>query len=185
MKIDAFVGIPSNATSMAVTTFVGQNMGAKQYRRAERGMYVTLAMTAAVTVVMMIPISVFAGTMTALFNKDPQVLEYGIRFVRIMVPFYIFCCLFNTYAGTLRGAGDATAPMIITLFSFVAFRQVYLFVISRTVGTATAIALGYPAGWAMAAALFVIYYAVRGKRVMGHMGKMGGSSQKSQALEHN
>ncbi|MGM9522454.1 MAG: MATE family efflux transporter [Oscillospiraceae bacterium] len=165
-KIDIFLGVPANATSMAVTTFVGQNVGAKEYKRAERGLYVSIGLTVAVTLVIMVPLMIFARPLTALFNSDEEVLYYGVKFVRVMMPFYVLCCVFNNYAGALRGAGDAAATMTILLFSFVLFRQLYLYIISHTVGTAMAIALGYPVGWLMAAILLAVYYTVRGRKTL-------------------
>ena len=162
-KLDAFLGLPAQATSMAVTTFSGQNMGAGKYKRVARGLYVTLGITVGITVVLMVPLMIFAQPLTALFNSDPDVLYYGVMFVRLMIPFYLFLCVFNTYAGVLRGTGDATAPMLLLLGSFVVFRQIYLIIIDNLIGTPQAIAFGYPAGWIMAAASLFAYYMLRGR----------------------
>ena len=62
------------------------------------------------------------------------------------------------YSGALRGAGDTKATMFIMLFSFVVFRQIYLFIVSRLGAAAGVIALGYPMGWMMCSALLLIYY---------------------------
>lgn len=64
----------------------------------------------------------------------------------------------QVYSGALRGAGDAKNTMYIMLFSFVVFRQIYLFIVSRMGATAGVIALGYPMGWMMCSALLLIYY---------------------------
>ena len=169
-KLDAFLGLPAQATSMAVTTFAGQNMGAGKYKRVEQGLYITLAITAGITVVLMVPLMIFAEPLTALFNQEAEVLRYGVMFVRLMIPFYLFLCVFNTYAGVLRGTGDATAPMLLLLGSFVVFRQIYLAIVDRFIGTPQAIALGYPAGWILAAIALFAYYMLHGRHRIRHRG---------------
>ena len=78
--------------------------------------------------------------------------------LRLLTPFYVLCCFNQIYAGALRGAGDSKAPMAIMLISFVAFRQAYLFVMSRILNEIVPIALGYPAGWLLCSTLSAIYY---------------------------
>lgn len=63
-----------------------------------------------------------------LFTSDEEVIAYGVRFITIISPFYMACCFNQIYAGALRGVGNAKIPMFIMLFSFVLFRQIYLFV---------------------------------------------------------
>ena len=95
----------------------------------------------------------------ALFNKEPAVIEVGTLLLRYITPFYILCTVNQVYAGALRGAGNSRAPMIIMLSSFVVFRQIYLFIISRLLpGNFLAVAMGYPAGWLLCSAATFIYF---------------------------
>ena len=75
-----------------------------------------------------------------------------------LTPFYVLCCFNQIYAGALRGAGNSRAPMIIMLVSFVAFRQLYLFVMSRICNEIIPIAMSYPAGWLLCSTITTIYY---------------------------
>ena len=106
----------------------------------------------------MIPLMVFASPLVKLFNNEAEVLYYGTMFLRILSPFYMLCCLNQIYASTLRGLGDTKAPMFIMLGSFVVFRQIYLFTVSRVFGTLLPVAFGYPAGWLMCSLIITIYY---------------------------
>ena len=93
-----------------------------------------------------------------LFSPEEDVVAYGVRFIRIVTPFYLTICFNQIYAGALRGIGDATAPTVIMLCSFVVFRQIYLFV-TRLLGFGfVAVALAYPMGWIMCSTLLVIRY---------------------------
>ena len=76
----------------------------------------------------------------------------------MMSPFYIMCAINNIYAGVLRGAGCSLPPMIIMLSSFVAFRQIYLYVFSHLTHSFYGVALAYPMGWILCSTLLLIYY---------------------------
>lgn len=157
-KIDAFMMLPMQSVSMAATTFVGQNLGAGEMKRAKKGTHASIFLSICITVAIMIPLLIFAPFMVSLFNGDVEVLRYGTLFVRMLSPFYVMCCINQIYAGSLRGAGDSRAPMVIMLCCFVFFRQVYLFVTSRVFGTIHWVAFGYPAGWILCSLIISIYY---------------------------
>lgn len=157
-KLDALAMLPMQSLSLALTTFVGQNLGAGDLKRAKSGPKYGLIMGFIVTLMILVPMMVFAPQLTALFNDDKEVIEFGTLFVRLCSPFYVAFVINQVYSGALRGAGDTKNTMYIMLFSFVAFRQLYLFIVSRLGATAGVIALGYPMGWMMCSALLLIYY---------------------------
>ncbi|MBQ7720703.1 MAG: MATE family efflux transporter [Clostridia bacterium] len=158
-KIDQILFLPMQSISLASTTFVGQNLGKKQVERARRGANISLMMAAVSTVVIMIPVMLFAPKFVAFFNSKPEVVEYGAMLLRAISPFYVLCCVNQVYSGALRGAGDSRAPMIIMLLSFVVFRQIYLFVMSNFIANELIpIAMGYPAGWLVCSTITFIYY---------------------------
>lgn len=157
-KIDQFVLLPMQSLSLSTTTFVGQNIGAGYVDRAKRGTGRAVVIALISTAVLAVPLRLFAGPLISLFNTDPEVIRYGTLFVRMISPFYGVCVICQIYGGTLRGAGDARAPMIIMLASFVVFRQIYLFVTSKLIGTLLPVVFGYPVGWVVCAVVICIYY---------------------------
>ena len=167
-KIDAFVLIPVQSISMSSTTFVGQNWGAKQPERAREGVHTAIWMSILSTAVLGLAVFILARPLMTLFSPEEDVIEYGIRFIHIVTPFYIAICFNQIYAGALRGVGDATAPTVIMLISFVAFRQVYLAVTKAMGAGFLAVALAYPVGWILCSTLLVIRYSrsvlVRGEK---------------------
>ena len=160
-KIDAFVLIPVQSISMSSTTFVGQNWGAKQPERAREGVRTAIWMSILSTAVLGLAVFILARPLMTLFSPEEDVIEYGIRFIHIVTPFYIAICFNQIYAGALRGVGDATAPTVIMLISFVAFRQVYLAVTKAMGAGFLAVALAYPVGWILCSTLLVIRYSRR------------------------
>ena len=107
---------------------------------------------------MMVPIMVFAPYIVGFLNSKAEVVTNGTLFLRVLTPFYLLSCLNQIYAGALRGAGNSKAPMIIMLTSFVAFRQLYLYVTARICNEIIPIAMSYPAGWLLCSLLTAIYY---------------------------
>lgn len=158
-KIDQLVMLPMQAISLASTTFVGQNLGSNQVDRAKRGVRVSLMLSFATTAAISVVVILLAPNLVQIFNQDPEVIAYGGRFLRVLTPFYILCCMNQILAGALRGAGNSKAPMVIMLLSFVLFRQCYLFVMSNFISnTIIPIAMGYPAGWLVCSTLEFVYY---------------------------
>ena len=163
VKIDHFSIIPLDSISMSITTFVGQNLGTKDVKRAEKGTKYAVILAVALTVAISLPVLIFAPQLIMLFNKEAEVVSYGAFLLRFMTPFYSLVAIGAVIAGALCGSGDTKFPTAIRLFSFVVFRQVYLFLVTQFTDSFTAVALGYPLGWIMSAVLVGIYY-LRKKR---------------------
>lgn len=158
-KIDQFVMLPMQAVSLASTTFVGQNIGGRDIPRAEKGVRTSIGISFSVTTVLATLLMIFARPLLMLFTDEPAVLDYGELFIRTNTFFLPITCMNQIYAGALRGAGDSRAPMIMMLSSYVLFRQIYLFAVSRSFpGNPQAVSLGYPLGWLLCSTLMTIYY---------------------------
>jgi Na+-driven multidrug efflux pump len=128
--------------------------------RAEKGIRTAVILSMVVTGTLITLVCIFCVPLIKIFNADPAVLEYGKTFIRMISPFYLIICFNQIYAGALRGAGDAKTPMIIMLFSFVLFRQMYLAIGTQfpALNNPWFVGLGYPAGWAMCSTLQLLYY---------------------------
>ena len=167
-KLDMFLMVPVMALAQASTTFVGQNWGARRLERAKRGVRYGVLMAMACLVTMAALVLLFAEPLLHLITRNPAEIAYGIRFIRIITPFYITICFNQMYAGALRGIGSAKTPMIIFLGSFVAFRQAYLFLVNllvngRVIGNLSdahffLMSLAFPMGWMLASTLLIIFY---------------------------
>lgn len=164
-KLDQFIMLPMQSTAMAATTFVSQNIGANQPERAHRGTWYTIMLSVGVTFFIALGLVLFAEPAVRLFSQDASVIEYGVLFLRANTFFLLFNCVNHTLAGALRGRGDSRGPMIIMLLSFVAIRQVYLFVVTRFIAnTPFLVGFGYPVGWMCCCAIEVTYYFLHWKK---------------------
>ena len=159
-KVDQLLFLPMQSISLASTTFVGQNLGRNQAERARQGVKISLLLAMGFTAVLTVPVVLFAQPIVTFFIKDstPEALSFGTLFLQWLSPFYLLCCFNQIYSGALRGAGNSRAPMIIMLSSFVAFRQVYLFVMAMVCNEILPIAMSYPAGWLVCSILTAAYY---------------------------
>ena len=150
-KIDHLLILPMQSISLAASTFVGQNLGKGDVKRTKAGIKTANIMALVSTVVLLIPVLIFAPALVRFFNPREEVVEIGAMFLRIISPFYLCCAVNQIQCSSLRGAGKAKTVMIMMLTSFVFFRQAYLFIVANFISnTIIPIAMSYPAGWILA-----------------------------------
>ncbi len=165
VKIDHFAIIPLDSISMSITTFVGQNLGTKDVKRAEKGTKYAVILAFASTLAITLPILIFAPQLIMLFNREAEVVEYGMFLLRFMTPFYSLVAVNSVLSGALCGSGDTRIPTAIRLFSFVVFRQLYLFFVTQYTDSFMAVALGYPLGWIISAIFGTMYYMKKKREI--------------------
>lgn len=158
IRIDGFVNLPLQSFNMAVTTFVGQNIGAKQYDRVKKGSKITMMMTLAVIAMIAVALFFFGESFIAVFNSEPDVVQAGRTMQLAFVPFYIVLPIVQIYSGVLRGAGKSSVPMYIMVFNFVILRQIYLAIITKITTSVYYVFMGWPVTWITCAIMFIIYY---------------------------
>ena len=159
LKLDMLIMLPMQSLALTTSTFVGQNIGKGQVDRAKKGVYTAVGVALGITAVIAAILMIFAPSLIAFFNRKPEVVEIGTMFLRWLSPFYLICCFNQIFNSALRGAGHSLATMIIMLSSFVAFRQVYLFIMSRFISnTMLPIGMAYPAGWFVCSVVTLIYF---------------------------
>ena len=156
-RIDAFVILPTQSMAMSVTTFVGQNAGARRPDRIHKGLLTGLCLSWSLSACIITLLYIFAPYIAGLFNQDAAVLGFAVLFIRLNSIFDPVNATNQIEAGALRGVGDSRTPMIIMLMSFVVLRQIYLFVVSRLTDSIYFIAIGYPIGWFVCTALMTLH----------------------------
>lgn len=158
-KIDALMLLPMQSIALATTTFVGQNIGRGKVERARQGVSEAIRISSAITLILSVPVMVFAPELVAFFNAKYEVVLFGTQILRWMTPFYVLTCSANVMNSGLRGAGNSRTPMLITIFSYVVFRQIYLFIMTHFISnTMLPVCLSYPAGWILCTIISALYY---------------------------
>ena len=159
VKLDQYMMLPIQSMGQAVTTFVGQNLGAGKLERAKSGTWTALFMMLIISSGVALMLCVFAESLAGLFSPDEKVIEYGKLFIHMCTPIAVICCFNQILSGYLRGDGNSRMPMLITLCTHVIFRQIYLFFITKIIpDNVYVVGFGYPAGWILCAFTMTVYY---------------------------
>ena len=156
-RVDAFVILPTQSMAMATTTFVGQNAGARKPDRIHKGLLQGLFISWGISACIITMLYIFAPFIARMFNQDAAVLGYAVLFIRLNSLFDPINATNQIEAGALRGVGDSRTPMLIMLSSFVVFRQIYLFIISKVTSSIYFVAIGYPLGWMVCTTLMTLH----------------------------
>jgi len=162
-KIDMLFFLPMQSIALATTTFVGQNLGSNDIKRARDGVKYSLYMALVSTAVLVSLVYISAESLVSIFIDDAEVdvIHYGVFLLRMNGPFFLFACFNQVYNGALRGCGKSSLGMIGMVGSFVVFRQIYLYIFANYISnTFTPIAFSYPAGWALCSILMTTFYLV-------------------------
>lgn len=157
LKIDGFNILPVLSISMAVTTFTGQNVGAKKPDRVKKGMWNALIMGVIYTAIIGVVLLLTSHTVLGLFTKDNEVITYGQLAMKYFCPFYFLLGILNILASTVRGAGKGVPPMLILLFSMCIFRILWIKIALPFYSTIDGVFILYPISWFVGMVLMIIY----------------------------
>lgn len=160
-RIDAFAAMPAMILSSALTSFVGQNIGARRFDRIKNGFRETMIMSTFVAVFISVVFVVFRYQIVSLFNQDPNVVEIASRYLMIVGFFYVIFSYMFVSMSVMRGAGDAITPMLITLVALWLGRVPISYLLSRIYDT-DGIWWGIPIAWCIGFILSLIFY-LKGK----------------------
>ncbi len=157
-KIEGFGFLPITCFALSLTTFISQNLGARQYERAKKG--AKFGVLCSITMAEIIGIIIFftAPYLVAAFNNDPQMVAFGTAQARTITLFYFLLAFSHCIAGILRGAGKSTIPMFVMLICWCIIRVSYITVAVRIIPDIKVIFWAYPITWTLSSILFIIYY---------------------------
>jgi putative MATE family efflux protein len=156
-RLDSLAMVPAMSFSSALSTFVGQNIGANKPERIRTGLIATIKMSGIVTIVTTIFIVFFGHLLMSMFTNDTEVIRLGDQYLTIVSSFYIIFTLMFIYTGLMRGAGDTLIPMFFSLLSLWLIRIPMAWFLSGEIG-ASGIWWSIPAGWLIGLALAYFYY---------------------------
>ncbi len=157
-KIDVIFWMTTATFGIALTTFSGQNYGAKLYDRIRKATYITLGLSLASTVIIVISFELFGSSIYRLFTEDQEVIAKGVEMLKYLVPFYFVYISIEVLSGAVRGAGRSFAPTVITVFGVCVLRLVWLFIAVPKNQTITMVLFSYPLTWVVTSVAFWIYF---------------------------
>ncbi|WP_421807070.1 MATE family efflux transporter [Holdemania massiliensis] len=157
-KIEGFGFLPITSFTMALTTFVGQNLGAREFERTRKGARFGILCSMVIAEVIGILIYVGAPWLIAAFNRDPQVIAYGTDRARTSALFFFLLAFSHCMAAILRGAGKSTVPMLVMLLTWCAARVTFITLVVKLVNSIQVVFWAYPLTWLMSSVIFFYYY---------------------------
>lgn len=161
-KVEGFVFLPITCLTMALTTFVSQNLGARNKERVLQGAKTGVLLTVVLAELVGIVFFLFAPHFIGLFSSTPEVITFGIRQARVEALFYCLLGFSHAAAAVLRGAGRAVTPMAVMLAIWCVFRICYITVMTSLIPDITVVFTAYPVTWFLSTCLF-LFSLLRGK----------------------
>jgi putative MATE family efflux protein len=156
-RLDSLALVPAMSFSQALSTFVGQNIGANKMERIRAGLISTIKMAGIVTIVTTLFIVFWGHLVMSMFTKDPDVIKTGDQYLTIVSIFYFMFTLMFIYNGIMRGAGDTLLPMFFSIISLWLIRIPMAYFLSGEIGS-QGIWWAIPVGWFAGLSLSFIYY---------------------------
>ena len=123
MRVDGFAMMPNFTFGMAMTTFVGQNVGAGRLDRVREGVRVGLRAGLAISAVLVAAILLFGENLMRMFTNTEEVVRLGVHMMHILAVGYIAMAVTQSLSGVMRGAGDTLTPMWISIITTIIIRM--------------------------------------------------------------
>jgi len=157
-KIDGVFWAVSNALGAAITSFVGQNLGARRMDRVQLCVRQGLILAFGITLSLSGLIMLAAKPLLRLLTKDPAVISTTWEMILYFVPFYFTWTLIEVLSAVLRGSGDAVRPVVIIGLGICLFRILWISTVFRMIHTLPVLCLTYVASWTLTSVMILLYF---------------------------
>ena len=157
-KLEGFAFLPVTSFTMALTTYVSQNLGAGEYDRAKKGSRFGIITSLLLAELIGVLMYLFAPQLTAIFTETPEVIARGVEQARTISLFYCLLAFSHAVASVCRGAGKAFVPMTIMLVFWCVVRITYITTVMHFVHDIQYIYWAYPITWSLSSVVYLIYY---------------------------
>ena len=161
-NIENFVYISMNAVSQACLTFTAQNYGARKPGNMRLVLGQCVAIVAALGLIMGGAVFLAARPLLSVYNADPEVIDYGVERMSVIVTTYCLCGIMEAAVGALRGMGRSVLPMIVSVVGVCGVRILWIYTLFAAERELLMLYLSYPVSWLITIAMhFACYFAVR------------------------
>lgn len=157
-KIEGFAFLPITSFTIAITTFVGQNLGAKEYERAKRGARFGIICCPLASELIGVAVYLLAPRLIGLFTQEPEAIAFGVMKCRVCVLFFFLLSASHCLSAVLRGAGKAVIPMAAMLIFWCVVRVSILTVAVPIFKSIAVVNWVYPITWCLSTIFLSIYY---------------------------
>ena len=156
-RLDAFVQTPLQSLAFGLSTFVGQNVGAKNADRIKSGIRVCVLLGIITALVITCVVYIWASQIMGFFTKDQDVIRIGAEYLKIVSVLYIIFALQEVIQGLAIGCGNTLLLMVSTITAMWIVRIPLVHFLSPHFGL-EGIWYSIPAGWFVAMIFTNFYY---------------------------
>ncbi len=156
-KIDTFAFMPIQSFATAMTTYTGQNVGAKNYERVKSGTKAGIILSLGFSLGISVIIFPFSSIFMQMFGKDPGMISAGVAYLNTVLPFYGLLTLNFIYNSVMRGAGEMIVPMISSFVALWFARLPVAYLFAHLWGP-NYIFYSYAVGWTFGLIISIPYY---------------------------
>ena len=157
-KLEGFAFLPVTCFTQAISTFVGQNLGAGKHDRVKKGVAFGVICSCSMAGLISAVSYAFAPQLIGFFSETQEAIDFGTAHMRTICPFFFLLAFSHCIAGVMRGAGKASVPMFTMLGCWCIFRVTYISVAVRYVNQLTTVSWAYPITWTLSSIVFLIYF---------------------------
>ena len=157
-KLEGFAFLPVTCFTQALSTFVGQNLGAQKHDRVKKGVAFGVICSCVMAEIIGALSYLFAPQLIGLFSETQEAISFGVQHMRTICLFYFLLAFSHCIASVMRGAGKATVPMFTMLACWCLFRVTYVTVAVKFVNQLTTVSWAYPITWTLSSIIFLIYF---------------------------
>ncbi len=156
-KVERTYWLTLNALGIALSTFSGQNFGARRYDRVVRSIHVSAALAGALSVLCGAVFMTWCRPLYRIFTDDPAVISLGLKIVRYVAPWYLLYVPVAILASGMRGTGDTAVPTVMTALGICGFRLLWIGFVVPLRRDVFTVFVSYPVSWALTSAFFLLY----------------------------
>lgn len=157
-KLEGFAFLPVTCFTQALSTFVGQNLGAGHHDRVKKGVAFGVVCCCILAELIGGLSYAFAPQLIGFFSETAEAIDLGSRHMRTICVFYFLLAFSHCIAAVMRGAGKATVPMFTMLLCWCIIRVSYITVAVKLVNELTTVSWAYPISWSCSSIIFLIYF---------------------------
>ena len=157
-KLEGFAFLPVTCFSQALSTFVGQNLGAGNYARVKKGVVFGVLCSCGMAEMIGIFSYVFAPKLIGLFSESAEAISFGTQYMRTVCLFYFLLAFSHCIAAILRGAGKSSVTMFTMLGCWCLIRVSYITVALQFFNRLETVSRAYPITWTCSGIVFLIYF---------------------------
>ena len=161
VNIEQFIYFAMNSFYQAAISFTSQNLGAGNFRRILRILFLTQCCVVVTGLVLGVSAYIFATPLIGIYSRSADVIAAGTVRLSIVSKTYLLCGIMDVLVGSLRGLGYAVIPMVVTLGGVCLFRLAWIATIFQIprFHTVQIIYLSYPISWVLTFAVLGICFA--------------------------